>query len=258
MDARIWVFVPTYNEAGNLESLLRQAVAHLELAVPGEYRLLVVDDNSPDGTGALAERLAAELVTIEVLHRPRKEGLGRAYQAGFGHALAHGAELVLVMDADFSHDPAYLPELIAAAADADVVIASRYCPGARILDWSPRRRLLSAAGALYARGILGRQVRDWTGGFKCVRREVLEEIDLPGLRSQGYVFNIELTYRALLSGFRVAEIPFDFRDRREGESKISLSVALEALRLVPKLRGGGRTWVRSASAAGQSVASPRR
>ncbi len=255
MDARIWVFVPTYNEAGNLEALVRQAVAHLELAVPREYRLLVVDDNSPDGTGALAEELAAEFPTVEVLHRERKEGLGRAYQAGFGLALARGAELVLVMDADFSHDPAYLPQLIAASVHADVVIASRYCPGARILDWSPRRRLLSALGALYARGLLGTQVRDWTGGFKCVRREVLEAIDLAGLRSQGYVFNIELTHRALLSGFRVAEIPFDFRDRRAGVSKISLSVALEAVRLVPRLRRGGRTWSATATDPERTAAS---
>ncbi len=236
MQAGVWLTLPTFNEVGNLERLVRAAAEQLELAAPGGWSLLVVDDASPDGTGELADRLAAELPRVEVLHRARKEGLGPAYLAGFEHALRGGAELVVVMDADQSHDPAHLPALIAAAADSDLVLGSRYVPGGQIVDWPPLRRLLSRGGSLYARSILGVDVQDLTGGFRCIRRGVLETVEPSTLRSQGYVFNIELTYRALLAGFRVTEIPICFRDREAGESKLSLPIAFEALLLIPKLR----------------------
>jgi dolichol-phosphate mannosyltransferase len=233
---RLWVTVPTFNEVGNLERMVRATLEELETAAPGDHRLLVVDDASPDGTGQLAERLARELPAVEILHRRGKRGLGGAYVAGFERALAGGAELVMVMDADLSHDPARIPAMLEAAADSDLVLGSRYVHGGRIADWPRLRRLLSRAGSLYARSILGVHVRDLTCGYRCVRREVLEAIELATLRSQGYVFNIELTYRALHEGFRVTEIPIVFRDRTVGESKITLSIAVEALFLVPSLR----------------------
>jgi dolichol-phosphate mannosyltransferase len=233
----VWVFLPTYNEAENLEAIVRATTAELEHAVPGDWRLLVVDDASPDGTGAIADRLAEELPGVEVLHREGKEGLGAAYLAGFKHALKRDAERVIVMDADFSHDPRHLPAMIAAAREADLVLGSRYVAGGEITNWPPLRRVLSRSGSLYARLMLGVKVRDLTTGFRCVHRRVIEEVEPATLRSQGYVFNIELTYRALLAGFSVKEIPIRFQDRQEGESKMSLSIAIEALRLVPKLRG---------------------
>ena len=195
-----------------------------------------------------------ELPAVEVLHRAVKQGLGRAYVAGFDHALSGGAELVVVMDADFSHDPRHLPALLEAAQHSDLVLGSRYVPGGRIVDWPALRRLLSRAGSLYARTILGVRVRDLTGGFRCIRREVLEGVELTTLRSQGYVFNIELTYRALRSGFRVAEVPIQFHDRSIGESKISLSIAVEALWLVPVLRFPwlARRWPARKAAPGPS------
>jgi dolichol-phosphate mannosyltransferase len=232
----VWITLPTYNEAENLERLVRATVAQLERAAPGSGRLVVVDDASPDGTGRIADRLAAELPQVEVLHRPGKEGLGKAYLAGFRYAHARGADLVIVMDADFSHDPAHLPALIGAAETSDLVLGSRYVSGGQIVDWPPIRRLLSRGGSLYARTILGVDIRDLTTGFRCIRREVLETIEPSTLRSQGYVFNIELTYRALRAGFRVTEIPIIFRDRHAGQSKISLDIAFEALLLVPRLR----------------------
>jgi dolichol-phosphate mannosyltransferase len=236
MAPRIWLTVPTFNEFGNVERIVRAALHELERVAPGDHRVLIVDDASPDGTGELGDRLASELPALEVLHRPAKQGLGRAYLAGFERALQAGAEIVIVMDADFSHDPAELPELLEAAARNDLVLGSRYVPGGGIVDWPRLRRLLSYAGSLYARTILGVTVRDLTGGFRCIRREVLETVELPTLRSQGYVFNIELTYRALRAGFRVAEVPILYRDRTVGESKISLAIAIEALWLVPVLR----------------------
>ena len=244
MRSRIWLTIPTFNELGNVERIVREAGVQLDQAAAGDYRILIVDDASPDGTGALADKLAAELPAVEVLHRRVKQGLGRAYLAGFERALAAGAELVIVMDADYSHDPAYLPELLAAAEHNDLVLGSRYVPGGGTAHWPPLRRLLSRAGSLYARTILGVGVRDLTGGFRCIRREVLEQVELPTLRSQGYVFNIELTFRALRAGCRVAEIPIVFQDRTVGESKISLPVAIEALWLVPVLRfpSLGRRW----------------
>lgn len=236
MSARIWLTLPTYNEVGNLERVVRGALHQLERVAPGDYRILIVDDASPDGTGRVADQLAAELPAVEAFHRPGKQGLGHAYRAGFERALAQGAELVAVMDVDYSHDPAHLPALLAAAQSSDLVLGSRYVPGGEIIDWPRLRRLLSRAGSAYARMILGVGVHDLTGGFRCIRREVLEQVELPTLRSQGYVFNIELTYRALGAGFRVVEVPIHFRDRTVGESKISLGIAVEALWLVPTLR----------------------
>ena len=236
MEAGLWLFLPTYNEAENVEGIVRATAAELERAAPGDWCVLVVDDASPDGTGALADRLAAELERVEVLHRPGKEGLGKAYLAGFAHALDRGAERVVVMDADFSHDPSYLPALLAASEEAELVLGSRYMAGGRIADWPRLRRLLSRFGSLYARRVLGVGVHDLTSGFRCVRRSVLEAVEPSTLRAQGYVFNIELTYRALLAGFTVREVPICFRDRTAGDSKMSLPIAFEAFMLVPKLR----------------------
>ena len=230
-----WLILPTYNEAENLEPLVRAALPRLAEAVP-EHHVLVVDDCSPDGTGAIADRLAAEHAEVEVLHRPGKEGLGRAYIAGFEHALGRGAELLIEMDADFSHDPADLPRLIAAAADADLVLGSRYVPGGGIADWGRFRRTLSRGGSLYARAILGVPIRDLTGGFKCFRRATLEGIDYRDTHADGYGFQIELTYRAYRRGFRVREIPIVFRDREAGTSKMTARIALEAIWKVPALR----------------------
>jgi dolichol-phosphate mannosyltransferase len=237
MHPSVWLFLPTYNEAENLEAIVGATTAQLEIVAPGDWRLLVVDDASPDGTGELADRLARENGAVEVLHRRGKDGLGPAYLAGFEYALARGAELVIVMDADFSHDPEHLPAMIAAAEHSDLVLGSRYVPGGRIANWPPLRRVLSRSGSLYARLMLGVKIRDLTSGFRCVRRRVLLAVEPSTLRAQGYVFNIELTYRALLAGFKVQEIPICFRDREEGESKMSLPIAIEALRLVPQLRG---------------------
>jgi dolichol-phosphate mannosyltransferase len=227
-----WVVLPTYNEAENIEPMVR--AVHEELR-PGD-RILVVDDNSPDGTGTIADRLAEELDGVEVLHRPGKQGLGRAYLAGFRHALDAGADLVLEMDSDFSHDPADVPRLIAAAGEADLVLGSRYVAGGRVSDWGRVRRLISRGGSWYARRILAVPVRDLTGGFKCFRRSVLEHLDLESVHADGYGFQIELTYRAIKAGFKVVEIPITFRDRRVGESKMNARIALEAAWKVPALR----------------------
>jgi dolichol-phosphate mannosyltransferase len=223
------VCLPTYNEHENLERMLR-ALADKGVSV------LVIDDNSPDGTGELADRLADELEHVQVLHRPRKEGLGPAYLAGFHRALAEGADLVLELDADFSHDPNDVPRLIAAAADADVVLGSRYVEGGSIANWGRLRRFVSSGGSLYARLLLGVRVRDLTGGFKCFRREVLETLDLDAIVSRGYAFQIETTYRALRAGFRVVEIPISFADREHGGSKMSRGIVAEAIWQVPALR----------------------
>lgn len=231
-----WLVLPTYNEVDNVEPVVRAALAVLERAAPDGHRVLIVDDASPDGTGQAADRLAAEHEAVEVLHRAGKEGLGRAYLAGFERALAAGAGLVLEMDADFSHDPADLAALLAAVPHADVVLGSRYVKGGGVEDWGPLRRALSRGGCWYARRVLGVAVRDLTGGLKCFRRDALESLDLPRVRSQGYAFQVELTYRALLRGLRVREIPIRFRDRRRGESKMSARIALEAIWLVPALR----------------------
>jgi dolichol-phosphate mannosyltransferase len=230
-----WLILPTYNEAENIEALVRAAHAQLE-SRGVEHTILVVDDGSPDGTGIIAERVAEELDPVRVLHRPRKQGLGRAYLAGFAIALEAGAELVLEMDSDFSHDPADLPRLIAASGAADLVLGSRYVPGGGITDWGPLRRLLSRGGSAYARILLGVPVRDLTGGFKCFHRRVLEAIDLEHVHADGYGFQIELTYKAVKAGFAVAEVPILFRERRVGSSKMNARIALEAVWKVPTLR----------------------
>ena len=232
----VWVVIPTYNEAENVEQIVRAVAAELGRLVPDEYRILVVDDGSPDGTGAIADQLSRELDEVEVLHRTAKSGLGRAYLAGFDHALAAGAQLVVEMDADFSHDPKYLADLLAAAEHADVVLGSRYVDGGGVRGWGLSRRLISRGGGLYARIILGVRVRDLTGGFKCIHRRVLETIDLDSVSAEGYVFQIEVTYRALRAGFTVREVPIVFRDRTAGHSKMSARIAAEALWLVPRLR----------------------
>ena len=236
MSPTIWLVIPTYNEADNLRNIVAAAAVELEAAAPHDHRILIVDDNSPDGTGAIADELAAESDSVEVLHRPGKSGLGQAYLAGFARALSGGAQLLIEMDADFSHNPRYLPELLAAAEDADLVLGSRYVAGGGVRDWGLLRRLVSRGGGIYARRILGVQVRDLTGGFKCIRREVLEAIDLPSVRAEGYVFQIEVTYRALLAGFRVREIPIVFADRAVGTSKMSTRIAVEAMLLVPVMK----------------------
>src|SRR3954468_14744873 len=231
-----WLILPTYNEAENVGPVVRAARSQLRA---GDH-ILIVDDNSPDGTGAIADELARELDAVAVLHRPGKQGLGRAYLAGFEHALAGGADLVLEMDADFSHDPADLPRLIAAAEDgADLVLGSRYVSGGTVTDWGLLRRLVSRGGSWYARTVLGLDVRDLTGGFKCFRRSVLEALDLNSVHADGYGFQIELTYRTIKAGFRVVEIPIVFRDRRVGESKMNTRIALEAVWKVPALRRRG-------------------
>ncbi len=230
---RATICLPTYNERENLEAMIRALGAVLR---EGD-RVLVIDDASPDGTGEIADGLAAELGFVDVLHRARKEGLGPAYLAGFRQALAGDAELVLEMDCDFSHDPADVPRLIEAAEDgADLVLGSRYVPGGSIPNWGFTRRLISSFGNLYARAILGSRIHDLTGGFKCFRRVVLETVDLAAIDSKGYAFQIETTYRVLRAGFRVVEVPISFVDRTAGTSKMSRAVVLEAVRTVPLLR----------------------
>jgi len=209
----------------------------LRALAPLGVRVLVVDDNSPDHTGEIAEQLSRELDFVSVLHRERKEGLGPAYLAGFERALADGADYVLEMDCDFSHDPADVPRLIAACdAGADIALGSRYVPGGGTTNWGLPRRLVSFGGSAYARVLLGVRVRDLTGGFKCYRREVLERIDLGAVHSKGYAFQIETTYRALRAGFTVVEVPITFVDRTAGHSKMSRTIFLEAVTRVPALR----------------------
>lgn len=238
MPSTAWLILPTYDEAENIEAIVGAARAVLEQAAPGAHRILVVDDGSPDGTGEIADRLAAEHEAVEVLHRTVREGLGPAYLAGFARALAGGAAYVMEMDSDFSHDPADLARLLAAATENDLVLGSRYVAGGGVSDWGRVRRLVSRGGSWYARRVLGLAVRDLTGGFKCFRREVLEAIDLPSVRSRGYAFQVELTHRAVRAGFRVVELPIIFRDRQAGRSKMSWRIAGEAALLVPRLRFG--------------------
>jgi dolichol-phosphate mannosyltransferase len=227
-----WLVLPTYNEAANIAAIVEAARANL----PADAHILIVDDNSPDGTGAIADRLAAADPAVEVLHRAAKEGLGPAYIAGFRRALAAGADLVLQMDSDFSHDPADLPRLLAAAESADLVIGSRYVPGGGVVEWGPLRRAISRGGSLYAHLVLGLGVHDLTGGFKCFRRKTLEAIALDAVAAKGYAFQIEMTYRAIQSGAKVREVPIVFRDRQAGDSKMSGTIVLEAAVQVPKLR----------------------
>lgn len=239
MSAPLWLVIPTYNEADGIDGLVRAVHAELQRAT-SRHRILIVDDASPDGTGEIADRLSMEIEEVEVLHRPGKAGLGRAYRAGFAVALRGGAEVIVQMDADFSHEPSYLPGMLRALEGADLVLGSRYVAGGGVTDWGPARRALSRGGCLYARLVLRVPVRDMTGGFKVIRREVLEAIDLATVGSQGYGFQIETTYRALKAGFRVSEVPIVFSDRREGSSKMSAQIAFEAMRLVPRLRRSRR------------------
>jgi dolichol-phosphate mannosyltransferase len=226
---RATICLPTYNESENLESMLRVLGEH-------DVRVLVIDDNSPDGTGRLADRLAQELDYVDVLHRPRKEGLGPAYIAGFRRALADGAERILEMDCDFSHDPKDVPRLIAATEEADLAIGSRYVEGGETANWGAVRRAISVGGSLYARVLLSVPTRDLTAGFKCYRTEALRAIDLDAVHSKGYAFQIETTYRTLRAGFRVVEVPIKFVDREVGGSKMSHTIVLEAIWKVPAIR----------------------
>jgi dolichol-phosphate mannosyltransferase len=246
MSGEPWLILPTYNEAENVEAIVAAAKEVLASATGSTsdrdgYRVLVVDDGSPDGTGQIADRLAAEHDWMHVLHRAEKNGIGPAYLAGFRHALDRGAGYVMEMDSDFSHDPADLARLLAAVdrdspGTADLALGSRYVPGGGVSDWGRLRRFISEGGSTYSRWVLGLQVRDLTGGFKCFRREVLEAIHFDGVRSQGYAFQVELTYRAVRGGFRVVEVPIVFCDRQQGQSKMSWRIAAEAMWLVPLLR----------------------
>ena len=237
MSGEPWLILPTYNEAENVRAIAAAAGEVLAGAAPDGFRILIVDDGSPDGTGELADELAAEHEWVQVLHRSEKNGIGPAYLAGFSHALEHGAGYVMEMDSDFSHDPADLARLLQAVYDgADLALGSRYVPGGGVSDWGLLRRVISEGGSTYARLVLGLKVRDLTGGFKCFRREVLEAIHFDGVRSQGYAFQVELTYRAVQAGFKVVEVPIVFRDRQHGQSKMSWRIAAEAMWLVPGLR----------------------
>lgn len=232
---RVVVCLPTYNERENLERMAR-ALGDVFAAGNLDGRVLVIDDASPDGTGDIADRLAADLPYVGVLHRPGKEGLGPAYVAGFRRALSEGADLILEMDCDFSHDPADVPRLLTAAAEADVALGSRYVPGGEVRNWGAFRRVVSRAGCLYAQAILGFGVRDSTSGFKCYRRRVLESIALERISARGYAFQIETVYRALRAGFSVREVPIVFTDRAEGGSKMGPGIVAEAVVRVPALR----------------------
>lgn len=237
MPRSIWIVIPTFNEVANIERAIESASAALVQVADTDPHVLIVDDSSPDGTGAIADRLATAEPGIEVLHRTVREGLGPAYLAGFARALERGAELVFEMDADLSHDPADIPRLVAAIdAGADLALGSRYIDGGVVVEWGLLRRMISRSACLYARVVLGLPVSDLTGGFKCFRRVVLESIDLGSVRSHGYVFQVELTLRAIRRGFRVVEVPITFHDRQHGKSKMSPRIALEAAWRVPQLR----------------------
>jgi dolichol-phosphate mannosyltransferase len=225
------LIIPTYNEAENLYPLLQQIFTYAPLT-----DVLIVDDHSPDGTGELADNFQKNDARVQVLHRAGKLGLGTAYLAGFKFALAHGYDAAFEMDADFSHDPRYLPDFIQAIGDADVVIGSRYIAGGETPNWSMLRRLISGSGNIFARLMLGIQVHDCTSGFRCYRRRVLESIDLDAVQSHGYAFQIELTYRAMMRGFQIVETPIVFMDRRFGKSKMSHAIVLEALTYVVRTR----------------------
>jgi dolichol-phosphate mannosyltransferase len=237
MPGEPWLILPTYNEAENVRAIVTASGAVLAAAAPDGFRVLVVDDGSPDGTGELADALAAEHEWADVLHRTEKNGIGPAYLAGFRYALDRGAGYVMEMDSDFSHDPADLARLLAAVrGGADLALGSRYVDGGGVRDWGLVRRFVSEGGSTYARIVLGLKIRDLTGGFKCFRRGVLEAIHFDSVRSQGYAFQVELTYRAIQAGYRVEEVPIVFRDRQHGHSKMSWKIAAEAMWLVPRLR----------------------
>ena len=228
---RLLVIVPTYNEATNLPQIVPAI-----LKQDPRLEVLVVDDNSPDGTGDIADRMAQTKTRVHVLHRQAKEGLGRAYLAGFRWGLDQGYQAMFEMDADFSHDPAFLPRFLAAIEDADVVLGSRYATGVNVINWPISRLLLSLGANLYARWVTGLPLSDSTGGFKCFRREVLAAIDFSKVRSNGYAFQIEMSFRAWKKGFRLKEIPIIFHDRVEGQSKMSKRIVREAIWMVWWLR----------------------
>jgi dolichol-phosphate mannosyltransferase len=238
------VIVPTYNERDNLP-----AIAQALMALPPGIELLVVDDNSPDGTGKLADELAAAQPRIHVLHRQTKDGLGRAYIAGFKWALERGYEFICEMDGDFSHNPADIPRFLEAARNADLVLGSRYCNGIRVINWPLQRLMLSMGAGLYVRLITGMPISDPTGGFKCFRRAALQALDLEAVRSNGYSFQIELTHKLWRRGFRVAEVPIIFTDRFVGASKMSRKIVWEALFMVWRLwaQHGFRRWPKPAT-----------
>ena len=235
MTSSITIVIPTYNERAHLESIVTELVA----LVP-EANVVVVDDNSPDGTGALADELADRFPGVHVVHRPSKEGIGPAYVAGFTCALANGTDLVAAMDADGSHAPSDLLRLIEATGDADLVVGSRYVEGGQTVGWSHARRLLSRFGGLYARWVLGAPISDFTAGFKVYRRDALASLDLDRIRADGYGFQIETTWNVWRSGQRVREIPITFHDRVAGKSKLSRRIVVEAMIMVWRLRFSGR------------------
>ena len=233
--ASVWVCIPTYNERENIAAMATRLMDVFDgSGIDGQ--LLIIDDGSPDGTGAIADALSEQHPRIHVLHRTSKDGIGPAYRDGFRHALAHGADLIMEMDCDFSHDPAAVPSLVHATTQADLVLGSRYAKGGRVEDWGLLRRAISRGGSLYAQIILGIPVRDLTGGFKCFRRDVLEAIPLDEVSGAGYVFQIEMTYRAHLLGYRIVEVPITFTDRELGASKMSRRIVIEAMALVPRLK----------------------
>jgi dolichol-phosphate mannosyltransferase len=248
---RALVCVPTYNERENVGPIV---TAILEIG--SDLEVLVIDDASPDGTGAVADEIAAADPRVHVLHREGKEGLGRAYLAGFAWALAREYDLVLQMDADFSHNPLHLVAMLQAAREADLVIGSRYVKNGGTVNWGLGRKILSRGGSLYARTVLGLPIRDLTGGFKCFRRRVLEAIDLPSVECSGYAFQIELTYRAIRRGFQAVEIPIVFEDRRVGQSKMSRRIVLEAIVKVWSMRGRELPVAAPCTAASTSPPSP--
>ncbi len=225
------VIIPTYNEMENLPRIV-PAVLNQD----DRISILIVDDNSPDGTGKLADEMAQDNPSIHVLHRPEKAGLGKAYLAGFKWALEHDYDRIFEMDADFSHDPKYLPRFLVAADDADLVLGSRYVSGVNVINWPMGRLMLSYFANVYARLVTGLPIRDATGGFKCFRRDVLEAIDLDRVGSNGYAFQIEMSFRVWKKGFSIKEIPIVFTDREHGQSKMSKGIVREAILMVPKLR----------------------
>src|SRR5437764_2583218 len=227
------IIIPTYNEAENLRPLL-EAIFSFVAATD----VLIVDDNSPDGTGDLADAIAAKDARVHVLHRSGKLGLGTAYIAGFKYAVAHGYDAAFEMDADFSHDPRYLPDFLKAIEHADLVIGSRYIPGGSTRNWSFLRRFISGGGNIFARFMLGIPVQDCTAGFRCYRRQVLESIDLDTIQSQGYAFQVEMAYRVMQQGFKIVETPIVFMDRRIGKSKMSRKIVIEAFIYVLQARFG--------------------
>jgi dolichol-phosphate mannosyltransferase len=237
VNERCLVIIPTYNEAANLEALVKEILLVGDLLGEPPVNVLVIDDNSPDGTGTVAEQLRAQHGgRVDVLHRLQKLGLGTAYVVGFHYALASNYDYVVQMDADFSHDPSLLPRLLRAARQADLVIGSRYVAGGGVRHWPLWRQLLSQAGSAYGRLVLGLDIRDLTSGYKCFRREALEALDLGSLKSNGYSFQIEVTYRCFERGMRIVEVPITFADRVHGRSKMALGIVWEALLTVGRLR----------------------